>query len=267
MFDLWRSAWEPIRSEMGQRLFVAAVGLLLIGLGSELFQSSGASLGLAHALAGFLFVTGAQFLLWGAGARTPLLGTATVAAEQPEAPEEKSKSIAPVDERDPGRALDLFKFYETAADKAKQHAWSATTWILAFNAAILAFSFDFFGKHAGKPGFVVIEIASAFVGVGLCAYLTYLLKETGTHIAHYWTSANRLAADQASLVPFIGADEAEKVRTESVRYRASFPNFCRRLQMLACLFALVHLGSAYLLIHHGAKAPADPPKVSAPRSS
>lgn len=41
--------------------------------------------------------------------------------------------------------MEFFKFYEAAADKAKERSWSLTTWVRALNAAILAFSFDFFG--------------------------------------------------------------------------------------------------------------------------
>ena len=59
----------------------------------------------------------------------------------------------------PDRSMELFKFYEAAADKAKERSWSLTTWVLALNAAILAFSFDFFAEHADSPAFVVIEAA------------------------------------------------------------------------------------------------------------
>lgn len=156
-------------------------------------------------------------------------------------------------------ALDMFKFYEEAAEKAKQHAWSATTWILALNAGILAFAFDFFGKNFGRPGFVVLEIASAIVGLGLSGFLVYLLYEAGRHIRHYWTSANTIAAFQPSLESFIGANEAEKVRQARkarIKYEAGFPAFCLRLQLLAALFALVHVGTAAFLVYLAMNEPA-----------
>jgi hypothetical protein len=43
----------------------------------------------------------------------------------------------------PEQTLAAFRFYEEAAEKSKSHAWSQTTWILALNAGIMAFSLKF----------------------------------------------------------------------------------------------------------------------------
>ena len=48
------------------------------------------------------------------------------------------------------KALDVFKFYEEAAEKTKGHAWSQTTWILTLNAGILAFSLNLFAAYSTK---------------------------------------------------------------------------------------------------------------------
>lgn len=47
----------------------------------------------------------------------------------------------------PEQRLETFKFYEEAAEKAKAHAWSQTTWLLSFNAALLALSVTLYLDH------------------------------------------------------------------------------------------------------------------------
>jgi hypothetical protein len=144
----------------------------------------------------------------------------------------------------PSQVLDYFKYYEDAAEKAKTHAWSQTTWILALNAGIMAFSVDFYANHGGLPGFRLIECMSAGVGIALCLFLVYLLEELGGHISHYWSVSNTLAASTSSLTPFISATEAMEARQPG--YKAAFPAFCRRLQALAGLFLVGH--AAWLAI-------------------
>ena len=139
-----------------------------------------------------------------------------------------------------------FRFYEEAAEKTKAHAWSQTTWILALNAGIFAFSLSFYAEHAHAYGFILIEIICALVGIVLCFFLVYLLQELGGHIRHYWTVSNKLAVEHAPLRPFISGDDA--AAAESPCYRAPFPPFCRRLQWLAGLFVLSHVGWALVAI-------------------
>jgi hypothetical protein len=146
-------------------------------------------------------------------------------------------------------SMELFKFYEGAADKAKDRSWTLTTWVLALNAGLLAFSFDFFAKNAASPAFVVIEAASAAVGVALCGFLIYMLRENGGHVSHYWTSSNKIAAAEPKLRPFIGAKEADRALNKP-NYKAPFPSYCRRLELLAAAFAVVHLAAGSLLIYH-----------------
>ncbi len=140
----------------------------------------------------------------------------------------------------PDQTLNLFKFYEEAAEKAKAHAWSQTTWILTLNAAILGFSVNFYASNSDKPAFFAIELLSSGVGVVLCGFLVYLLNELGGHISHYWASSNRIAAGYVPLIPFIGESNATAARASD--YRVGFPAFCRRLQYLAILFLGAHLG-------------------------
>jgi len=142
----------------------------------------------------------------------------------------------------PAQKLEIFKFYEEAAEKAKAQAWSQTTWILTLNAGILAFSLTFFADHRDVPAFLVIELLSAAVGVVLSAFLIYLLYELGKHIRNYWTQSNTIAAGYAPLRQFVGEKNAKKA--EGTNYRAEYPPFCLRLQILAGLFVVAHIGWA-----------------------
>ena len=146
----------------------------------------------------------------------------------------------PASEMSPDQTLDLFKFYEEAAEKAKAHAWAQTTWVLTLNAAILGFSVTFLASHYENPSFIAIELLSSGVGVVLCAFLLYLLSELGGHISHYWRSSNRIAAGYAPLIPFVGESNANAARAAD--YEVPFPAFCRRLQYLAALFLVAHIG-------------------------
>jgi hypothetical protein len=136
--------------------------------------------------------------------------------------------------------IDLFKFYEEAADKTKSHAWSQTTWILTLNAGIFAFSLKMFSDKLNQPWIMTIELISSLVGVFLCLFLIYILGELGKHISHYWTSANKVAAGSEFLRGFISNEEAKEALSSG--YRADFPRFCRRLQIMAGLFIVGHFG-------------------------
>lgn len=144
------------------------------------------------------------------------------------------------DAMSPDQTLDLFKFYEEAAEKTKAHAWAQTTWVLTLNAAILGFSVNFLASNSDTRAFFGIELLSSGVGVVLCGFLWYLLNELGGHISRYWASSNRIAAGYSPLIPFIGEKNANAARAPSSR--VPFPSFCRRLQYLAILFILAHIG-------------------------
>jgi hypothetical protein len=145
----------------------------------------------------------------------------------------------------PSEKLETFKFYEEASGKTKAHAWTQTAWILTLNAGVIAFSLNLYLEHANDPAFLVIEYVSAGVGIVLCVFLIYVLNELGTHISNYWASSNRIAADLPLLVSYIGKDNARQVK--GAKDQPEFPKFCRRLQYLAVLFMLGHIGWALLV--------------------
>ena len=134
---------------------------------------------------------------------------------------------------------ELFKFYEEAAEKAKAQAWAQTSWLLALNAGIIAFSLNLFAIYGTAAHFLLVEAIAAGVGVVLCVFLIYLLAQLGGHISHYWTTSNKLASGYPPLAAFLSAADLAAVRTGRP---APFPAFCRRLQLLAALFAAAHVG-------------------------
>lgn len=79
------------------------------------------------------------------------------------------------------RTFDPFaglKFNEEAAEKTKAHAWAQTSWILALNAGILAFSTNLYAEHRTIPGFLVIEWLCFVAAAILCLYLVYCLTSS-----------------------------------------------------------------------------------------
>jgi hypothetical protein len=133
-------------------------------------------------------------------------------------------------------AVAMFKFYEEAAEKTKVHAWSQTTWILTLNAGIFAFSL----AYAGVYEIIWIEVICACVGIVLCGFLIYLLGQLGDHISSYFTSANQLAFDYLALRRFIRPKELSALKA-NCNHRASFPQFCSRLRLLALGFLFAHI--------------------------
>jgi hypothetical protein len=141
--------------------------------------------------------------------------------------------------------IDLFKFYEEAAEKAKGHAWTQSSWVLSLNAGIFVLIANL------KDSSFFFHLISAFAGVVLAAYLIYVLGELGNHIRTYWTSSNKIAAKSAGLMDFIG--EKDKFEAKLPGYRAEFPRFCRRLQFLAFLFVFAHLGWVVVVAFRGGR--------------
>jgi hypothetical protein len=135
--------------------------------------------------------------------------------------------------------LDLFRFYEDDAERAKSHAWAQSTWSLALNAALLAFSINLYVEHPTIRGFLLLEAFAAAAGLVLCWYALFVLRELGEHIQGYWTAANRIAGDIPLLLAYIGVADTEALRDP--KYKAKYPPFIERLRMPILLFAGGHV--------------------------
>src|ERR1700752_3614791 len=88
--------------------------------------------------------------------------------------------------------IDLYKFYEDAAQKTKTHAWTQSAWMLGLNGAILAFSLKVFVERASTPGLLELALGMPIAGLVLSGYLVYVLHELGKHISGYWSCADRV---------------------------------------------------------------------------
>jgi hypothetical protein len=120
-----------------------------------------------------------------------------------------------------------------------------SSWILSLNAGIFVLT-----ANLKDPSFV-LRLASAFAGIILTVYLIYILGEIGNHIRTYWASSNKIAAKSPKLRDFIGDKDSYEARLPG--YRAEFPRFCRRLQILAFLFLFAHVGWVTVAAFRGGK--------------
>lgn len=143
----------------------------------------------------------------------------------------------------PEERIDLFKFYESAAQTAKETAWTQTAWVLTLNAGVIGFAFDLFIRRPNESR--IFELFAASVGVVLCVYLYWSLSELGTHIDSYWRAADFVADAHP---PLRSVKEAMKdhrkpenpPRGRFGRWWAGLPAFIRRLQLLPIGFFLAH---------------------------
>jgi hypothetical protein len=159
---------------------------------------------------------------------------------------EKSLTEETVANLDAQTAFKLIEFYENAASVVKGRTWSITTGILTINAALLAFSFQLYTKNSGIHGFLWIQAAICCVGVALCLFLYFLIRDQGKHLIHYWTNENKIGAWNSRVQDFI-LDEEELAKVREPGYQAPFPRFCVRLVFLSSMFATGFLGTFLLM--------------------
>lgn len=130
--------------------------------------------------------------------------------------------------------LELIKFYEEASGKSKAHAWAQSTWVLAVNGAILAYSLKFFIEQMKMPGLIALVWGMAVAGLILSGYLIYVLKELGVHLRNYWECADRVARLSPALTSIIRPDPSPDKPKK-------IPGFMLRLMWPPALFALSHV--------------------------
>ncbi len=126
----------------------------------------------------------------------------------------------------------LHSAYEEAASKVKSRTWTITTWVLTLEAALIAFSVEFYTEQLGDRGLLLIQLAIAIVGVALCAFLLFLIKDQGNHLKEYWISQRKLQSSNTKLGGLALADP------EDLTKPVKFPPFCTRLIWLVALFAV-----------------------------
>lgn len=158
--------------------------------------------------------------------------------------EKKSEEV--IGDLDVEKAFKLVEFYENAAGTVKGRLWTITTWILTINSALFAFAFQLYKENPKIVGFVAIELAICAVGVALCILLIVLILDHGNHLRTYFTRVNKVGAWNPKVRGLVlKADEVDEVLCPN--YSARFPRFCKRLMVLAGMFAAGFVGTFFLM--------------------
>jgi hypothetical protein len=72
--------------------------------------------------------------------------------------------------------FEMMKYYDEAAAKAKGRIWTITSWILALNAGIIAYSLEFYVDHKAL-NFLSFELIFCAVGIVLCSFTLSLIGD------------------------------------------------------------------------------------------
>ncbi len=149
---------------------------------------------------------------------------------------------------EPSEAFQILEFYENVAGTVKQRLWTVTAWILTVCAGLLAFQFRVSESPRDDRGFEFVVIAVSLVGMALCWYLRIFIQDQARHLQGYWTRSNIVAAiHPIGGLPLL--DEAvPAAKILEPGYRAGYPGFCRRLEILVAMFAMAFAASAVGLI-------------------
>ena len=72
--------------------------------------------------------------------------------------------------------FEMMKYYDEAAAKAKGRIWTITSWILALNAGIIAYSLKFYVDHRAL-NFLPFELIFCTIGIVLCSFTLCLIGD------------------------------------------------------------------------------------------
>ena len=163
------------------------------------------------------------------------------------------------------QAFDGFQFYENAANTIKGRTWTISAWILTVNSGIFAFVYNLFKENTVGSPILLVAIAACIAGITLCWFLLVFVIDQGGHLQWYWAQ-QRLAAisdpdlqtltqthtdDQediddwmSKLLSWVSREQRERQQ----RTGKPFPTFCRRITLLAFIYAVGFAGTlAYCL--------------------
>ena len=72
--------------------------------------------------------------------------------------------------------FEIMKYYDETAAKAKERIWTITSWIMALNAGIVAYSLNFYVDHRDAT-FLPFELILCAVGIVLCSFSLCLIGD------------------------------------------------------------------------------------------
>jgi hypothetical protein len=70
----------------------------------------------------------------------------------------------------------MMKYYDEAASKAMERIWTITSWILALNAGLIAYSLKFYVENRDL-NFLLFELIFCAVGIVLCSFTKILIGD------------------------------------------------------------------------------------------
>jgi len=144
------------------------------------------------------------------------------------------------------KAAELNESYEKAAGTVKGRTWMITTWVLTLQAAMIAFSVQFYTEQSGDPGFLLIQGAIALVGLALCAFLFVFIRDQGKHLKGYWIAQRKLASWNTALRGLVVSGWEDHSAPD---FGVRFPPFCTKLMLLVGMFAAGFAGLFGMMVY------------------
>lgn len=144
--------------------------------------------------------------------------------------------------------LDLWKYEEDQGNTVKGRMLTIVTWLLALATGVLGFTVKELGIIDGKSDKAEIAVGLSLLGVSICGYAWFLVREFGNHMKRHWESADYLRARIKGLeeIKKGGGPEFPSLKPRQL------PQICERVLVIviffAAIFGAVFLYSVYTLL-------------------
>jgi hypothetical protein len=73
--------------------------------------------------------------------------------------------------------FEIMKYYEETASATKARIWTVTSWILALNAAIIAYCFKIYLEHDTVTYLILFEVMFCLAGIALCKFTLFIIDD------------------------------------------------------------------------------------------
>lgn len=133
--------------------------------------------------------------------------------------------------------LDLWKFEEDQGNTVKGRMLTIVTWLLALATGVLGFTVKELGILEGKAEKAKIAVLLSILGLAICSYAWFLIREFGNHMKRHWQSADYLRSR------IDGLDEIKKRggRDFQTLQPKQLPQICGQVLVIVVFFALIFI--------------------------
>jgi hypothetical protein len=131
--------------------------------------------------------------------------------------------------------LDLWKFEEDQGNTVKGRMLTIVTWLLALATGVLGFTVKELGILSGKSDMAEIAIGLSVLGLGICGYAWFLVREFGNHMRRHWESADFLRARIKGLDEIKRRGGPEFPSLEPMQ----LPQICQQVLVIVIFFAVI----------------------------